>query len=75
MLHRIRSERGFDRPWFDVQGVVHRAGRQRYVNVRAVIIARYRFGILPVQDVKALDRRWAAHRESNRSDLYGSPSH
>ena len=37
------------------------------VTVRAMISSLGRFGIAAAEEVKALDRRWAAHRKQNGS--------
>jgi hypothetical protein len=72
MLHRIRSERHIRAPVITCRlcGHVGEAAEPR-VTVRAMILSLGRFRIAPVEQVKVLDRRWAAHRKQNGLDLYG----
>jgi len=72
MLHHIRSERHIRPPVIRCRlcGHVGEAAEPR-VTVRAMILSLGRFGIAPIEQVKALDRRWAAHRKQNALDLYG----
>lgn len=72
MLHRIRSERHIHPPIIKCR----RCGRvgpaaEPDVTVRAMILSLERFGMAPVEQVKALDKCWAAHRKQKGLDLYG----
>jgi len=74
MLHRIRSERKIRPPIVKCPNCHHVGpAAEPDVSVRAMLIALGRFGIVPIEDVKALDKRWAAHRKANRLDLNGKP--
>ena len=75
MLHRIRSERHIRTPVIRCR----RCGRvgpaaEPDVTVRAMIFSLGRFGIVPDDAMKALDKRWAAHRKQHGLDLYGKPA-
>jgi len=73
MLQRIRSQR-------QVRTLVircHRCGDSGPaaapdVTVRALILSLSRFGIVPTEQVKSLEKGWAAHRKRNGLDLYGN---
>jgi hypothetical protein len=75
MLHRIRSERQIRTPIIRCR----RCGRvgpaaEPDVTVRAMIFSLGRFAIVPADDMKALDKRWAGYRKQNGLDLYGKPA-
>jgi len=36
-----------------------------------MILSLGRFGMAPTEQVKSLEKRWAAHRKQNGLDLYG----
>jgi hypothetical protein len=44
------------------------------VTVRAMILSLARFGIAPAEQVKMLEKSWAADRELKRLDLCGKPA-
>ena len=75
MLHRIRSER-------NIPASVIRCPRCGHigptaepdVSVRAAILALGRFHIASVEEVKALEKLWAAHRKQHGLDLHGRPT-
>ena len=75
MLHRIRSEQNIRAPVIRCPrcGHVGEAAEPR-VTVRAMILSLGRFGIAPTEDVKELDKGWAAHRKQNGLDSYGGPA-
>ncbi len=75
MLHRIRSERHIRTPVIRCR----RCGRvgpaaEPDVTVRAMIFSLGRFGIVPGDAMKTLDKRWAAYRKQHGLDLYGKPA-
>jgi hypothetical protein len=72
MLHRIRSERQIRPPLIRCRecGCVGEAAEPR-VTVRAMILSLARFGVAPAEEVKVLEKRWAAYRKQNGLDLYG----
>jgi hypothetical protein len=72
MLHRIRSERHIRLPIIRCRrcGYVGEAAEPD-VTVRAMILSLARFGIAPAEQVKGLEKRWAAYRKQNGLDLYG----
>jgi hypothetical protein len=49
-------------------------GAEPDVSVRATIIALGRFRIVSGEDVKTLEKRWAAYREANGLDLHCKPA-
>ena len=72
MLHRIRSERNIRTPVIRCRSCGHVGpAAEPDVSVRATIISIGRFGIAPAEQVKALEKRWAAHRKANGLDLNG----
>jgi hypothetical protein len=72
MLHRIRSERHIRPPVITCARCGHVGeAAEPDVSVRAMILSLGRFGIAPVEQVKVLEKRWAAHRKQNGLDLYG----
>ena len=72
MLHRIRAERNIRTPVIRCRSCGHIGpAAEPDVSVRATIIALSRFGIASVEEVKALEKRWAAHRKANGLDLNG----
>jgi hypothetical protein len=75
MLHRIRSERHIRSPIIKCPscGQVGPA-MEPDVSVRATILALGRFGLASADDVKALEKRWAAYRKANALDLHGKPA-
>ena len=75
MLHRIRSERNIRTPVIRCPRCGHTGpATEPDVSVRATILALGRFGIALVEEVKALDKRWAVYRKANRLDLHGAPA-
>jgi hypothetical protein len=75
MLHRIRFERHIRTPLIRCR----RCGRvgpapEPDVTVRAMIFSLGRFGIVPGDAMKAIDKRWAAYRKQHGLDLYGKPA-
>ena len=72
LLHHIRSERHIRTPVIRCRRCGHVGpAAEPDVSVRATIISLGRFGIAPVEQVKALDKGWAAYRKRNGLDLYG----
>ena len=72
MLHGILAERHIRPPVIKCSRCGHvgeAAGPD--VTVRAMILSLGRFGMAPTDQVKALEKRWAAHRKQNGLDLYG----
>ena len=75
MLHRIRSERRILTPVIRCPNCGHVGpAAEPDVSVRAMIIALGRFRIAPGEDIKALEKRWAAYRKANGLDLHGKPT-
>jgi hypothetical protein len=75
MLHRIRSERRIQRPVFQCLDCGHVGpSSEIHVTVRAMIFSLGRFGIVPVEEMKQIEKRWAAHRKQHGLDLYGKPA-
>jgi hypothetical protein len=75
MLHRIRSERNIRTPVIRCSRCGHTGpAAEPEVSVRATILALGRFGIALLEEVKALDKRWAVYRKANGLDLHGTPS-
>ena len=75
MLHRIRSDRKIRPPVIRCPSCGHVGpGAEPDVSVRATIIALGRFRIASGEDIKALEKRWAAHRKTNGLDLHGKPA-
>lgn len=72
MLQRIRSERHIRPPVIRCPYCGHVGEAvEPDVTVRAMILSLVRFGIAPAEQVKGLDKRWAAYRKQNGLDLYG----
>jgi hypothetical protein len=72
MLHRIRSERRIRPPVIRCPRCGHVGeAAEPDVTVRAMILSLGRFDIAPAEQVKGLEKRWAAHRKQNELDLYG----
>jgi hypothetical protein len=72
MLHRIRSERNIRTPIIRCPSCGHVGpAMEPDVSVRAAIIALARFGIASAEEVRAIEKRWAVHRNSNELDLHG----
>jgi hypothetical protein len=72
MLHKIRAERHIRSPVIKCSRCGHVGeAAEPDVTLRAMILSLGRFGIAPADQVKALDKRWAAHRKQNGLDLYG----
>jgi hypothetical protein len=72
MLHRIRSVRQIRTPIIRCR----RCGRvgpaaEPDVTVRAMILSLGRFDIASAEQVKELEKRWAAHRRLKGLDLHG----
>ena len=72
MLQSIRSERQILPPLMYCRHckTQHRAAAPR-VSVRALILALPRFGILPPEQTRALEKSWKRYRQSQQLDLYG----
>jgi hypothetical protein len=72
MLHRIRAARHIRPPVIRCSrcGQVGEAAESD-VTVRAMILSLGRFGVAPAEQVKTLEKRWAAYRKQNGLDLYG----
>lgn len=75
MLHRIRAERQIRPPVVKCWrcGHIGPAGEPD-VSVRAMILSLRRFGIASIEDVKALEKRWAAYRNQYGLDRHGKIS-
>ena len=72
MLHRIRSERQIRPPVIRCRRCGHVGeAPEPDVTVRAMILSLARFAVAPAEEVKALEKQWAAYRKQNRLDLYG----
>jgi hypothetical protein len=72
MLHRIRSERHIRTPVIRCRRCGHVGpAAEPDVTVRAMIFSLGRFGVVPADAMKALDKRWAADRKQHGLDLYG----
>jgi hypothetical protein len=75
MLHRIRSERNIRSPIIKCPSCGHVGpAMEPDVSVRATILALGRYGLATAEEVKALEKRWAAHRKANALDLDGKPA-
>lgn len=72
MLHRIRAERHIGTPIIRCRhcGQVGPAAEPD-VTVRAMIFSLGRFGIVPMDEMKQTEKRWAAHGKQHGLDLYG----
>jgi hypothetical protein len=72
MVHRIRAERLIRPPLIKCPRCGHVGeAAEPDVTVRAVILSAGRFGTAPAEEVKTLEKRWAAYRKQNGLDLYG----
>ena len=72
MLHQIRSERHIRTPIIRCRKCGHEGpAAEPDVTVRAMIFSLGRFGIVPMEEMKRLDKRWAAHRKLHGLDLCG----
>ena len=72
MLHRVRAERQIRPPVIRCRRCGHVGeAAEPVVTVRAMVLSLARFAIAPPEEVKALEKRWAAYRKQNGLDLYG----
>jgi hypothetical protein len=72
MLQRLRLEGNIGSPVFRCRDCGHVGpAATPHVSVRATILSLARFGIAPAEQVRALEKRWAAYRKQNELDLYG----
>ena len=72
MLHQIRSDRHIRTPIIRCRKCGYEGpAAEPDVTVRAMIFSLGRFGIVPMEEMKAFDKRWAAHRKQYGLDLYG----
>jgi hypothetical protein len=72
MLHRIRAERHIRPPVIRCPQCGHVGeAAEPDVSVRAMILSLRRFGMVPAEHVKMLEKRWATYRKQNGLDLYG----
>lgn len=72
MLHRIRAERHIRSPVIRCPRCGHVGeAAEPDVSLRAMILSLGRFGMAPAEQVKTLEKRWAAYRKQNGLDLYG----
>jgi hypothetical protein len=72
LLHRIRAERHIRPPAIRCSRCGHVGeAAEPDVTVRATILSLGRFGMAPAEQVKTLEKRWAAYRKQNGLDLYG----
>ncbi len=75
MLQRIRAERHIHPPIFRCLDYGHiTQGAEIHVTVRAMVFSLGRFGIVPMEEMKQIEKRWAAHRKQHGLDLYGNPA-
>jgi len=75
MLHRIRAERHIRPSVIKCPRCGHVGeAAEPDVTVRAMILSVGRFGMAPEEEVKTLEKRWAAYRKQNGLDLYGKPA-
>jgi hypothetical protein len=75
MLHRIRAERHIHPPVIKCPRCGHVGeAAEPDVTVRAMILSVGRFGMAPAEEVKTLEKRWAAYRKQNGLDRYGKPA-
>jgi hypothetical protein len=72
MLHNIRKCKNIQNPIFTCLdcGCTAQAPEPR-VSVRAMILALGRFEIAPKEQVKALEKEWAKHRQNHQLDIEG----
>jgi hypothetical protein len=72
MLQRARAMRRIQRPIFRCLDCGHVAqAAEVHVTVRAMILSLGRFRIVPMEEMKQIERSWAAHRKQHGLDLYG----
>ena len=72
MLHQIRAERHIRPPVISCSRCGHVGeAAEPDVSVRAMILSLGRFSMAPAEQVKTLEKRWAAHRKQKGLDLYG----
>lgn len=72
MLHQIRSARHIRTPIIRCRKCGHKGpAAEPDVTVRALIFSLGRFGIVPMEEMKRIEKRWAAHRKQHGLDLYG----
>ena len=72
MLERIRAARHLRPAVFQCPKCGHMGeGRPPHVSVRAMILSLGRFGFAPAEQIRALEKAWAAHRKQKGLDLYG----
>jgi hypothetical protein len=71
-LQRIRSEGNIGSPMFRCPDCGHVGpAATPHVSVRAMILSLKRFGIAPADQIRGLEKRWAAHRKQHDLDMYG----
>jgi len=71
-LQRLRSEGHIGSPVFRCPHCGHVGpAATPHVSVRAMILSLKRFGIAPADQIRDVEKRWAAHRKQNNLDLYG----
>jgi hypothetical protein len=72
MLHRIRSKRNIRPPVIRCRCCGHLGeSAEPDVTVRAMILSLVRFGIAAAEQVKTLEKQWAAYRKLKGLDLCG----
>jgi hypothetical protein len=72
MLQRIRSDRHIRPGVFRCPECGHVGeGAEPHVSVRAMILSLTRFGIAPAEQIRPLEKAWAAYRKQQGVDLYG----
>ena len=72
MLHQIRAERHIRPPVIRCPRCGHVGeAAEPDVTVRAMILSLGRFNMAPAEQVKTLEKGWAAYRKQNGLDLYG----
>jgi len=71
-LQRLRSEGNIGSPIFRCPGCGHVGpAATPHVSVRAMILSLRRFDISSAEQIRDLEKRWAAHRKQNDLNLYG----
>jgi hypothetical protein len=72
MLQRIRSAQHIRTPVFKCPHCGHVGeGAQPHVSVRAMLLSLARFRIADAEQVKTLEKSWAAYRQQNKLDIFG----